>query len=170
MGPINKLIDTVPFDMHCYSLDWHPSDHVSFIDNIHLRKLDSDSKVTLYLHKTSPHQDYRYKTPGLRSSTTQWSSLDHPKLNRSFGPGIVSRSPGGQSCIKISRLKMIITLMIMVIMYYLSRYIQKEELSTKESIQTLIVTQHSLTILNWGKHAWKNWSEMKAVQMSMFVV
>merc|ERR1712212_127041 len=44
--PINRLIDTVPFDMHCYSLDWHPSDHVSFIDNIHLRKLDSDSKVT----------------------------------------------------------------------------------------------------------------------------
>ena len=31
--------------MHCYSLDWHPSDHVSFIDNIHLRQLDPDSKI-----------------------------------------------------------------------------------------------------------------------------
>ena len=45
VSPINGLIDTVPFDLHCYSLDWHPSDHVSFIDNIHLRKLDPDSKV-----------------------------------------------------------------------------------------------------------------------------
>ena len=35
----------MPFDMHCYSLDWHPSDHVSFIDNIHLRELHPDSKV-----------------------------------------------------------------------------------------------------------------------------
>ena len=45
VSPINNLIDTVPFDMHCYSLDWHPSDHVSFIDNIHLRELHPDSKV-----------------------------------------------------------------------------------------------------------------------------
>ena len=62
MAPINNLIDTVPFDMHCYSLDWHPryptqymctvhktdsfqSDHVSFIDNIHLRELHSESKI-----------------------------------------------------------------------------------------------------------------------------
>ena len=64
VAPINNLIDTVPFDMHCYSLDWHPryptqymctctvhktdschSDHVSFIDNIHLHTLDPDSKI-----------------------------------------------------------------------------------------------------------------------------
>ena len=24
VAPINRLIDTVPFDMYCYSLDWHP--------------------------------------------------------------------------------------------------------------------------------------------------
>ncbi|KAK7869347.1 hypothetical protein R5R35_012893 [Gryllus longicercus] len=41
--PINKLLDTVDFDAVVYSLDWHPSDHVSFIDNIHLRKVDSSS-------------------------------------------------------------------------------------------------------------------------------
>ena len=28
-----------------YSLDWHPADHVSFIDNVHLRPLAADSKV-----------------------------------------------------------------------------------------------------------------------------
>ena len=43
--PINRLIDTVPFDLHCYSLDWHPADHVSFVDTVHLRKFHADSKV-----------------------------------------------------------------------------------------------------------------------------
>ena len=43
--PINYMLDTVPFNMHCYSLDWHPSDHVSFIDNVHLRRLFPGSKV-----------------------------------------------------------------------------------------------------------------------------
>ena len=43
--PINTLLDTVPFTMHCYSLDWHPSDHISFIDNVKMRKLSPDSKV-----------------------------------------------------------------------------------------------------------------------------
>ena len=45
ISPINYLLDTVPFDLHCYSLDWHPADHVSFIDNIHLRRLAPGSKV-----------------------------------------------------------------------------------------------------------------------------
>ena len=39
------MIDTVPFNLHCYSIDWHPSDHVSFIDNIHMRQLHPDSKI-----------------------------------------------------------------------------------------------------------------------------
>ena len=43
--PINRLLDTVPFTMHCYSLDWHPSDHISFIDNVKMRKLSPESKV-----------------------------------------------------------------------------------------------------------------------------
>ncbi|CAB4057732.1 unnamed protein product [Lepeophtheirus salmonis] len=45
VAPINKLIDTVPFDMICYSLDWHPLDHISFVENVHTRKLASDSKI-----------------------------------------------------------------------------------------------------------------------------
>ena len=49
VGPINSMLDTVPFSMHCYSLDWHPSDHVSFTDNAHLRKIAPDSKVTVRL-------------------------------------------------------------------------------------------------------------------------
>ena len=87
MAPINRLIDTVPFDMHCYrwqvflehsiseqksymtyfsvewynpshlnnlalptpSLDWHPSDHISFVDTVHLRKLHTDSPVSVMI-------------------------------------------------------------------------------------------------------------------------
>ena len=39
------MLDTVPFTMHCYSLDWHPSDHVSFIDTVHMRPFARDSMV-----------------------------------------------------------------------------------------------------------------------------
>ena len=46
MAPINKLVDSVPFDVYCYSLDWHPTDHLSFVDNISNRKLDVTSPVS----------------------------------------------------------------------------------------------------------------------------
>ena len=45
------MIDLVPFDAFYYSLDWHPQDHISFIDNVKLRKLDADSKVMLRYSK-----------------------------------------------------------------------------------------------------------------------
>ncbi|XP_026676535.1 uncharacterized protein LOC103505402 [Diaphorina citri] len=43
--PINKLLDTVNFNAVFYSLDWHPSNHVSFIDNIKLRKIHHTSTI-----------------------------------------------------------------------------------------------------------------------------
>ena len=45
VAPINKMIDTVPFNVLTYSLDWHPSDHLSFDDNVTLRKLHESSPV-----------------------------------------------------------------------------------------------------------------------------
>lgn len=42
---INKLIDTVPFDVIAYTLDWHPDDHCSFIENVHNRQLSKQSPV-----------------------------------------------------------------------------------------------------------------------------
>ncbi|XP_066150729.1 nicotinamidase-like [Euwallacea fornicatus] len=45
VGPINDLLDSVEFDAVFYSYDWHPEDHVSFIDNIHLRKLHESTPV-----------------------------------------------------------------------------------------------------------------------------
>ena len=35
--PINFLLDSVPFSQHWYSLDWHPPDHISFLDNLDMR-------------------------------------------------------------------------------------------------------------------------------------
>ncbi|KAJ8917476.1 hypothetical protein NQ315_005523 [Exocentrus adspersus] len=43
--PINNLLEKIDFDAVFYSLDWHPSDHVSFLDNINLRKLHETSPV-----------------------------------------------------------------------------------------------------------------------------
>jgi len=45
VAPINHMLDKIPFTMICYSLDWHPTDHVSFDDNAHLRKIAAESKV-----------------------------------------------------------------------------------------------------------------------------
>lgn len=42
---INHLIDTVPFDVIAYTLDWHPDDHVSFIENVNMRKLSPNSPI-----------------------------------------------------------------------------------------------------------------------------
>ena len=45
VAPINKMIDTVPFNVLTYSLDWHPANHLSFSDNVALRKFHQTSKV-----------------------------------------------------------------------------------------------------------------------------
>lgn len=45
--PINRLLDTVDFDFVVYSYDWHPHDHVSFIENITLRTFDETSAISV---------------------------------------------------------------------------------------------------------------------------
>lgn len=42
---INEMLDTVPFDVVAYTLDWHPKDHCSFVDNANMRKLSEKSPV-----------------------------------------------------------------------------------------------------------------------------
>ncbi|PIK50038.1 putative nicotinamidase-like [Apostichopus japonicus] len=42
---INKILDDWKFDLVAYSQDWHPYDHISFIDNVMLRKTHSSSKI-----------------------------------------------------------------------------------------------------------------------------
>lgn len=46
LKPLNSLVDSVSFDAVFYSLDWHPNDHVSFIDNLPLRKLHETSAIS----------------------------------------------------------------------------------------------------------------------------
>lgn len=38
-------MDAVDFDVICYSLDWHPKDHISFIDNVKNRPLHKSSPI-----------------------------------------------------------------------------------------------------------------------------
>lgn len=41
--PINNLLETVNFDEVFYSLDWHPIEHSSFLENVNLRPLHPSS-------------------------------------------------------------------------------------------------------------------------------
>ena len=45
---INNLIHNIPFDVIAYSLDWHPANHCSFIENVNLRKISKYSPVSSY--------------------------------------------------------------------------------------------------------------------------
>ncbi|KAK3100778.1 hypothetical protein FSP39_025191 [Pinctada imbricata] len=42
---INSVLDTVTFDLVVYTRDWHPQDHISFVDNVKQRPLHSSCKV-----------------------------------------------------------------------------------------------------------------------------
>ncbi|KAF0301170.1 Nicotinamidase [Amphibalanus amphitrite] len=43
---INSVLDSVKFDVVVYSLDWHPSDHISFVTNVANFPMHSSSKVS----------------------------------------------------------------------------------------------------------------------------
>lgn len=43
--PINQLLKNVHFDAVFYSLDWHPNNHISFIDNVNQRPVHHTSSV-----------------------------------------------------------------------------------------------------------------------------
>ena len=66
VAPINYLLDTVKFDEYYYSLDWHPSDHVSFIDNVQMRRLAHGSKVRSILSSQSPSPKVKSKVKSLK--------------------------------------------------------------------------------------------------------
>ncbi|CAF3316975.1 unnamed protein product [Rotaria socialis] len=54
---INDLLDSGDFDVIVYSIDWHPADHISFYDNLHLRSHlltnDSIQLADLHLHSNA---------------------------------------------------------------------------------------------------------------------
>ena len=68
---INNILDTVPFDNIFYSQDWHPTNHTSFFDNIHLWDLAEDSPIKN------------------KSEATEFSSVifkGPPKINQTLWP------------------------------------------------------------------------------------
>ncbi|XP_011868473.1 PREDICTED: nicotinamidase-like [Vollenhovia emeryi] len=44
--PINRILRDGRWDKVVYTHDWHPEDHISFFDNLALRELHPESKVT----------------------------------------------------------------------------------------------------------------------------
>lgn len=42
---INEMLDTCPFEAIAYTMDWHPKDHCSFVENAGMRKLSEKSPV-----------------------------------------------------------------------------------------------------------------------------
>ncbi|ESP00012.1 hypothetical protein LOTGIDRAFT_158235 [Lottia gigantea] len=44
ISPINNMLTEVPFDVVIYSIDWHPSNHISFHDNRTLRPFHLESQ------------------------------------------------------------------------------------------------------------------------------
>ena len=43
---INQVIHDVNFDVVAYTYDWHPTNHISFYENRHLRKAAPESPVS----------------------------------------------------------------------------------------------------------------------------
>ena len=48
---INRMLDNCDFDVVIYSSDWHPENHISFIENVSHREIHPSSKVKLYYLK-----------------------------------------------------------------------------------------------------------------------
>ncbi len=44
---INELLRKVQFDAVAYTLDWHPENHCSFIENVNYRTISQASPVVL---------------------------------------------------------------------------------------------------------------------------
>jgi len=42
---VNRMLEEVPFDAVVYTFDWHPEDHVSFVDNVGMRTLHHTNTI-----------------------------------------------------------------------------------------------------------------------------
>lgn len=70
---INKMLETCSFDAIAYTQDWHPTDHIGFHDNLHLRKyiLKGDTSTTKQGTKSFIHD---HSTTTNQNSTSSISS------------------------------------------------------------------------------------------------
>lgn len=68
---INNLIRTIPFDVIVYTYDWHPSNHISFFENLDSRRkyLDGDRNRTINIST-----EVIYTGPKYNTSQVLWPS------------------------------------------------------------------------------------------------
>lgn len=45
IGPINHMLQSIPFQQVFYTKDWHPANHISFIENVFLRPFHNSSNI-----------------------------------------------------------------------------------------------------------------------------
>lgn len=56
--PINRLLKNGRWNKIIYSQDWHPKDHISFFDNLAMRELHPESKITKKMAKLFDTVDF----------------------------------------------------------------------------------------------------------------
>jgi len=61
---INKLIQTVSFDVIVYTHDWHPPNHISFFENLQYRRqyLEGDQNKTIHMFDNVTYSGPKFKT------------------------------------------------------------------------------------------------------------
>lgn len=61
---INRLIQTISFDVIVYTLDWHPRNHISFYENLESRRqyLKGDKNRTIQMHDQVTYTGPRFET------------------------------------------------------------------------------------------------------------
>lgn len=88
---INRLIQSVPFDLIVYSLDWHLADHISFFENYNKRKIIHEDGTGLThdeLSEIRPLEIVTFEGPPLTKQKLwpkhcvqgSWGSKLHPDL------------------------------------------------------------------------------------------
>lgn len=68
---INRLIETIPFDVIVYTYDWHPRNHISFFDNLESRRryLQGDQN-----RKINMEDEVTYTGPKVITNQILWAS------------------------------------------------------------------------------------------------
>ncbi|BFZ15230.1 hypothetical protein BsWGS_18269 [Bradybaena similaris] len=67
---INTLLEQSLFDLIVYTYDWHPDNHISFIDNVHTRKLHPTSKVLS--EDVRPFDTVVFEVDGVQKEQMLW--------------------------------------------------------------------------------------------------
>lgn len=94
---INSVLDHVNFDLVVYTRDWHPSNHISFLENVEKRKLHPNTKVvrseikvmdTVIFEGTPPTVQKLWPSHCVQGS---WGSELHLDLKQPDGGIIVNK-------------------------------------------------------------------------------